>query len=559
MFDSAPVRFEVPREDNTSLIWPSLQVQGLLDASRELRSHYPEWLADLARLAREETFALLASPSAMIGGSPSPSSAADRVWLLGGHQPELFHPGVWFKNFLLNAIATRLAASGESVLPLHVTIDHDLAKPSALRTTCWDSGRLQHRMRPIPLRPAGADELPWELTQYDAARRSDWNDWIEALVNDCHSIGVQPLIEDLRDRWFALLEESANLGEAFSGFRQSVENAFGIRNAELPMSRLCGTRAFGEFFRCLASPGANLWEHYNHARDLYRSWRRIRNPVQPVPALQQSGEWLELPFWVYHRSRAIPRSKLWVRWREGSSDLASESSEHAAWLTKVNFEGDGWHQKWSEIRESGICIRPRALMTTLYLRYVLADLFLHGIGGGIYDTLTDEIAHRVWGITRLPMMVASASLHLPIRDPSSDTIPRSEEEELSSTWEAESIESRWTRHQRELHRMRSAPESFLDPNDDSQTQLLWQHRAMLERRQAETGSRLEWHREMAELRTKIRLAVDQEVQKLRLVSNDLMEAKRLQRIRRSREVPFILFPQLDVVKRLKSLLPLAFD
>lgn len=107
--------------------------------------------------------------------------------------------------------------------------------------------------------------------------------------------------------------------------------------------------------------------------------------------------------------------------------------------------------------------------------------------------------------------------------------------------------------------MRSAPESFLDPTDEVHNELLRQHRAMLDRRRVETGSRLEWHREMADLRSRIRSAVDHEAQKLGLVSNDLMEAKRSQRISRSREVPFILFPQIDVVKRLKSLLPLAFD
>lgn len=559
-FDASPVSFEVPREDNTSLIWPSLHVHGLVDASRELRSQYPDWLTDLSRLAREETTALLAVDSAEEGNEavaqcPSP----DRIWLLGGHQPELFHPGVWFKNFLLHAIASRLAIEGEVVLPLHITIDHDLAKPSSLRTTCRDSGRLQHKMRPIPLRSSGADELPWELTKFAPERRTEWSEWIGNLVSDCHSIGVQPLIGDLQDRWFARLEESANLGEAFSGFRQSVEQSVGVRNAELPMSRLCGTQAFGEFFRRLANRDSNLWEHYNNARQQYRSWRRISNPVQPVPALQQSGPWMELPFWIYHRSKSIPRSKLWIRWQGDFADLASEPGEDAAWLKTVNLDGSDWHPTWSDIQESGLCIRPRALMTTLYLRYVLADLFLHGIGGGIYDTLTDEIAHRVWGISRLPMMVASASLHLPIRDPATSSIPLVGNEEDLIDEVSEPIETRWSQHQRELHRMRSAPESFLDPNDRAHAELLRRHRIMLERRKAETGSRAEWHREMGKLRSAIRLAVDEESQRLRLVSNDLMEERRLQRISRSREVPFILFPQIDVVKRLKSLLPLAFD
>ena len=37
----------------------------------------------------------------------------------------------------------------------------------------------------------------------------------------------------------------------------------------------------------------------------------------------------------------------------------------------------------------GVKIRSRALITTLWARLVLGDLFLHGIGGAKYDQVTD--------------------------------------------------------------------------------------------------------------------------------------------------------------------------
>lgn len=214
--------------------------------------------------------------------------------------------------------------------------------------------------------------------------------------------------------------------------------------------------------------------------------------------------------------------------------------------------------------DAGLCIRPRALMTTLFLRYVMADLFLHGIGGGIYDALTDEIATRVWGVERLPMMVASASLHLPIRrnEPPPLAVPiRNEAGEPTEmcACHLERSGTRWSHHQRLIHRLRSSPETFLDPTEPQQAALLRDHQALLSKRSGLSGSKLAWHREMADLRGRIRTAVEPTAQRLRLISNDLMEAKRTERISRSREVPFILFPQADVVKRLKSLLPLAFD
>ena len=40
------------------------------------------------------------------------------------------------------------------------------------------------------------------------------------------------------------------------------------------------------------------------------------------------------------------------------------------------------------LRESGVKIRPRAILTTLYSRLFLSDLFIHGIGGAKYDAWT---------------------------------------------------------------------------------------------------------------------------------------------------------------------------
>src|SRR5262249_23112449 len=59
-------------------------------------------------------------------------------------------------------------------------------------------------------------------------------------------------------------------------------------------------------------------------------------------------------------------------------------------------------------------IRSRALTNTLYARLFLADLFIHGIGGGKYDELTDAIARRYYGFEPPGYLVLSATLRLPL-------------------------------------------------------------------------------------------------------------------------------------------------
>jgi hypothetical protein len=67
--------------------------------------------------------------------------------------------------------------------------------------------------------------------------------------------------------------------------------------------------------------------------------------------------------------------------------------------------------------ESGLTLRPRALITTMYARLVLSDLFIHGIGGAKYDEVTDGIIRRFFGIEPPKYITATATFRLPIERP----------------------------------------------------------------------------------------------------------------------------------------------
>jgi len=56
---------------------------------------------------------------------------------------------------------------------------------------------------------------------------------------------------------------------------------------------------------------------------------------------------------------------------------------------------------------------PRALTLTLFARLILGDFFIHGIGGGKYDEVTDQIIRDYFGIDPPAFQVVSGTLHLP--------------------------------------------------------------------------------------------------------------------------------------------------
>ena len=55
-------------------------------------------------------------------------------------------------------------------------------------------------------------------------------------------------------------------------------------------------------------------------------------------------------------------------------------------------------ERLRELPAGSIRLRTRALTTTMFSRFLLGDLFIHGIGGAKYDELGDEIARRFFGI-----------------------------------------------------------------------------------------------------------------------------------------------------------------
>ena len=56
------------------------------------------------------------------------ASLEDVPFLLSGHQPELFHPGVWYKNFVLGSLARKLDGVG-----IHLLIDSDTCRSASIR------------------------------------------------------------------------------------------------------------------------------------------------------------------------------------------------------------------------------------------------------------------------------------------------------------------------------------------------------------------------------------------------------------------------------------------
>src|SRR4029078_780586 len=83
------------------------------------------------------------------------------------------------------------------------------------------------------------------------------------------------------------------------------------------------------------------------------------------------------------------------------------------------------------VHAAGFRVQSRALPNTLFARLFLTDLFLHGIGGGKYDELTDEIIRRFFGFQPPRFPVVTPTRRLPIvRPPTVQETPEALEHRL---------------------------------------------------------------------------------------------------------------------------------
>jgi hypothetical protein len=336
-------------------------------------------------------------------GDRRPPFDVERPILLAGHQPQMFHPGVWLKNFALGRLADRRAATAVNLI-----IDSDVAASPRLLLPTGSAAS--------PGRESVAYDRPDPIVPYEERRVEDrglFESFAARAAAKISPLVAHPLLEKYWPMVAARSRTHGLLGASLAQARHLLESSWDCSTWEVPQSAVCDQPAFFRFTAHLLAQLPQFLPIYNAAVGEYRRRNRIRNHAHPVPDLAVEGDWREAPFWVWTADNPR-RRRLFVR----TAGRETTISDRQRFETKLSLspEGDGGRaaEQLAELRRSGVKIRSRALITTLWARLVLSDLFIHGIGGGHYDQVTDTIIERFFGHAPPHFMVLSATLHLPI-------------------------------------------------------------------------------------------------------------------------------------------------
>lgn len=429
-------RLRAPRDDQSVVVDPPYsQVASTLAGNAALRAdyHYDVSGRSLKQLGDDARRELVTAAFQFTSQYRNVDWSLDRPrLLLAGHQPELFHPGVWCKNFALSALAQQ-----HDAVAVNLIVDSDTIKRTSVRVPAGSVA--------APRTQNVSFDAPGEQVPFEERAPIDWSQlesFGQRVAEQIRPLVKSPVIESWWPRVVGCVRRWGRLGAGLATSRHLLEADWGAKTLEIPQSLICGLPSFCWFAAHLLEQSARLHQVYNSAVREFRRVNHIRSSNHPVPDLAVDGPWREAPFWVW-TSAEPQRRRLFVRCTGSEIELTDRKGWQASLPAKSGTEQLA--QAVAELARQGIKLRSRALLTTLFARLVLGDLFLHGIGGAKYDELTDLIIRRFCDIEPPRYMFLSATLLLPV------------EHERVSAEDLRSVEQR-------LRELRFHPERYLRAN-----------------------------------------------------------------------------------------------
>ena len=323
----------------------------------------------------------------------------DELAILTGHQSELYHPGVWAKNLVLHHAAEQ--AGGRA---MHVVVDTDTPKHLNLR---WPSPAVGQ---------VGGDE-PW--TDDPALASAGWTGRLRTATPghvehlraklaeaDIDAPLMTPVLDKLMaanvEQTLALAPDGASLPAALTAATHELDWSLGLKHDALTLSPVLFSPPFLTLVHHIAANLPAFAADYNAALTAYRRCEGIDDPQRPMPDLEPG----ELPLWLddeatgRRRRARLTGDTLTINGEPFTFDPAADADDAARSLMMF-------------LRRHRHRLSPRALTLKLFLRLLVADTFVHGIGGGRYDQVTDDLIRRHFGLTPPSFAVATATLFAP--------------------------------------------------------------------------------------------------------------------------------------------------
>lgn len=470
-------RLRAPSENRSVVVhpgWdriPDLVRENILLRSQTDFDFQGRKLTDIRRQAKQELLDAAKLWTANYRSIDAKFNLSPDKLFLAGHQPQMFHPGVWFKNFSLSRLAEK-----EHATAVNLIIDSDSISSTSLPVP---TGSIENPiLKNIPF------DSPSPAIPYEERRVEDhslFQSFGHRVQEQIAPFIPNPLIEYLWPIVIDQLNNTDRIGYCIAQARHILEGQWGFNTLEIPQSVVCDQNSFHWFTAYLLAQLPKFSAVYNDAVREYRRLYHIRSASHPAPDLAVDSQWFEAPFWIWTTENPR-RKRLYVKHGTGELLLTDRQdiTERLPFTNPNNLASVA--EKLTELALRGIKIRSRALITTLWARLVLSDLFIHGIGGGNYDLVTDRIIERFFHQQPPGFMILSATLLLPINLNSTRRALTEDRSEAAQS-ENSTITNNPKRIDRELRDLEYHPEVFLNGMFNNSNNMPAEIRPLIEKKQ----------------------------------------------------------------------------
>jgi len=329
-----------------------------------------------------------------------------------GHEPILYHPGIWIKNHLTQYLVKKLGGIGVNMIVDNDACNMGFMYVPILSEISASVGKVAFVKNKdhVAYEEIVFDDfepiLQFKKEVIDLLSKNDYREDVKTIVED-----MQGMFEQFTNRIGEYYQQGCtDMVGLLTAARKSLEKDFGIENLEAPVSWMCDTDGFYHFLLHILYEVERFAKIYNEKLAEYRSIHKIRSKANPLPDLKVLGDSIEIPFWVWVAGGQ--RAKCYVV-NEGEDIKITDGAEVLVTLKKGD-EVINNITRLKTLMEIGIKIRPRAITTTMFSRLFFSDVFIHGIGGAKYDTITDEIIKEFFGVDPPGFVTISATLYLPL-------------------------------------------------------------------------------------------------------------------------------------------------
>src|SRR3989338_11002245 len=218
-----------------------------------------------------------------------------------GHEPILYHPGVWIKNHLAHYLVKKLGG-----ISVNMIVDNDACNMGLMYVPILS--KISASVGKVAF-VKNKDHVACEEIVFDDFEPilQFKEEVIDLLSKNILREDIKTIIEDMQDMFGQFINR---IGECYqqgcsdmvgllTAARRSLEEDFGIENLEVPVSWMCDTDGFYYFLLHIVYESERFAKIYNEILAEYRGIHKIRSKANTLPDLKIMGDLIEIPFWVF--------------------------------------------------------------------------------------------------------------------------------------------------------------------------------------------------------------------------------------------------------------------